>query len=285
VASEAIFKDPKTKALAKQAIEWRYRLLPYNYTLAYENSTTGIPLMRPVFMEYPNRKDFIERTDAYMWGPDIYVVPITEKGQQVANIDFPDAHPWFNLFTNERVVPKQSTSVARCFWGTRMRMVWNEPSIDTLTLDHIPVYVKAGAFIPMAKKGIQSTEQYRDDEVEIHFYYDPSVTSSSGQWFVDDGKTPQDFISTCYTNYIFNYTKASGNASYINVKALSPSCKPFPTTVTLVIHNVEEMPRVIGRNNDDALGYSFGILYDKESRTLRIPYALTTDNKLKIKFP
>jgi oligosaccharide 4-alpha-D-glucosyltransferase len=285
VASEAIFKDPKTKALAKAAIEWRYRLLPYNYTLAYENSTTGIPLMRPVFLEYPDRKDFMERTDAYMWGPDIYVVPITEKGQQVSNIDFPDAHPWFNLFTDERIVPKQSISMARCFWGTRMRMVWNEPSMDTLTLDHIPVYVKAGAFIPMAKKGIQSTEEYRDNQVEIHFYYDPSVTSSSGQWFVDDGKTPQDFTSTCYTNYLFSYGKSFGKTSIIDVKAVSPNCKPFQTTVTLVIHNVEEMPRVIGRKNDKALGYPFLISFDKTSKTLRIPYALVTDNPLKIKFP
>jgi alpha-glucosidase (family GH31 glycosyl hydrolase) len=285
VASEAIFKDPKTKALAKAAIEWRYRLLPYNYTLAYENSTTGIPLMRPVFMEYPDRKDFMERTDAFMWGPDLYVVPITDKGQRIAKIDFPDANPWFNLFTDERVVPKQSISMARCFWGTRMRTVWNEPSIDTLTLDRIPVYVKAGAFIPMAKKGIQSTEEYRDNQVEIHFYYDPSVTSSSGQWFVDDGKTPQDFTSTCYTNYLFSYGKSFGKTSIIDVKAVSPNCKPFQTTVTLVIHNVEEMPRVIGRKNDKALGYPFLISFDKTSKTLRIPYALVTDNPLKIKFP
>ncbi len=175
--------------------------------------------------------------------------------------------------------------MARCFWGTRMRMVWNEPSMDTLTLDHIPVYVKAGAFIPMAKKGIQSTEEYRDNQVEIHFYYDPSVTSSSGQWFVDDGKTPQDFTSTCYTNYLFSYGKSFGKTSIIDVKAVSPNCKPFQTTVTLVIHNVEEMPRVIGRKNDKALGYPFLISFDKTSKTLRIPYALVTDNPLKIKFP
>lgn len=175
--------------------------------------------------------------------------------------------------------------MARCFWGTRMRTVWNEPSMDTLTLDRIPVYVKAGAFIPMAKKGIQSTEQYRDDEVEIHFYYDPSVTSSSGQWFVDDGKTPQDFTSTCYTNYRFSYNKSFGNAAIINVVASAPTCKPFPSAVTLVIHNLDEIPRVIGRKNDKLLGYSFGVSYDKSSKTLRIPYALITDNRLKIKFP
>ena len=51
VPSEPIFRSDKAKALAKQAIELRYKLLPYNYNLAFENNKDGKPLMRPLFFE------------------------------------------------------------------------------------------------------------------------------------------------------------------------------------------------------------------------------------------
>ena len=284
VASEAIFKDPETKALAKQAIEWRYRLLPYNYTLAYENATTGIPLMRPVFMEYPQRKEYLDRTDCYLWGPDMFVVPVTEKGQKIAKIDFPDSNPWFNLYTDERVVPKQFITMARCFWGSRMEMVWNEPTIDSLTMDQIPVFVKAGAFIPMAEKGIQSTEEYSVNNVEVHFYYDPTVSASKGKLFEDDGTSRQDFDGDCFTLFEFDYLKKSRRKSVINVSANSPFCKPFSPGVTLVIHNVSEAPRIVSRTNDQLLGEDTKITFDSTTKTARLIYILEDGNELKIKF-
>jgi alpha-glucosidase/oligosaccharide 4-alpha-D-glucosyltransferase len=176
--------------------------------------------------------------------------------------------------------------MARCFWGTRMRLVWNAPTIDTLTMDQIPVYVKAGAFIPMAKKGLQSTAQYRADEVEIHFYYDPSVEKSAGKWFEDDGLTFQDFTAdgACYSLYEFEYQKKHGNLGEVSVDVISPYCKPFNHDVTLVIHNVAHLPKVHGRKNAKMFGSSYQERYDPSTNTLRLPYGLTTDNRLKIKF-
>jgi alpha-glucosidase (family GH31 glycosyl hydrolase) len=284
VPSEAIFKDTQTKALAKEAIEWRYRLLPYNYTLAYENSTTGIPLMRPVFMEYPKQTDFMDRTDCYFWGPDMFVVPITEKGQKIAKIDFPDSNPWFNLYNDERVVPRQFITTARCFWGSRMEMVWNEPTLDSLTMHNIPVFVKAGAFIPMAEKGIQSTEEYSVNKVEVHFYYDPTVSASKGKLFEDDGNSRQDFDGDCYTLFEFDYLKKSAKKSAINVKSTSPYCKPFSPGVTLLIHNVSEVPRIISKTNDQLLGEDTKITFDSTTKTARLIYILEDGNELKIKF-
>ena len=219
-----------------------------------------------------------------MWGPDLYVVPVTEKGQQLVKINFPDAKPWFNLFTDERILPNQSIAIAKCFWGTKHVMVWNEPTIDTLSLNAIPVFVKAGAFIPMARKGIQSTEDYSVNEAEIHFYYDPSISFSSGEWFEDDGISKQDFDGQCFTLYEFSYQKKLNHKSIIKVKTNSPYCKPFNPTVTLVIHNVSEMPNIRSRKNDKLLGYNLSNCYNAANKTLRIPFVLINDNELKIKF-
>jgi alpha-glucosidase/oligosaccharide 4-alpha-D-glucosyltransferase len=240
--------------------------------------------MRPVFMEYPKQTDFIDRTDCYFWGPDMFVVPVTEKGQKIAKIDFPDSNPWFNLYTEERVVPQQFITTARCFWGSRMEMVWNEPTIDSLTMDNIPVFVKAGAFIPMAEKGIQSTEEYSVNKVEVHFYYDPTVSASKGKLFEDDGNSRQDFDGDCYTLFEFDYLKKSAKKSAINVKSTSPYCKPFSPRVTLVIHNVSEVPRIISKTNDQLLGEDTKITFDSTTKTARLIYILEDGNELKIKF-
>ena len=56
VPSEPVFRSDKAKKLAKKAIELRYKLLPYNYNLAFENNQKGTPLMRPIFFEEDDDK-------------------------------------------------------------------------------------------------------------------------------------------------------------------------------------------------------------------------------------
>jgi len=50
IAPEVVFHDKRTQDILRKYIKLRYNLLPYNYTLAYQNSTTGMPLMRPLFL-------------------------------------------------------------------------------------------------------------------------------------------------------------------------------------------------------------------------------------------
>jgi oligosaccharide 4-alpha-D-glucosyltransferase len=89
VASEPVFKDANTKRLAKKAIELRYQLLPYNYSLAYENSTKGLPLMRPMFFEEENNEKLWTMEDQYFWGHNLLIAPVFEKGQQSREVYLP----------------------------------------------------------------------------------------------------------------------------------------------------------------------------------------------------
>lgn len=184
VASEAVFKDAQTKALAKAAIELRYQLLPYNYSIAYENATTGIPLLRPVFMEFPDATWAFNEAETYMWGPAFLVHAITDSLNSIKDKFYQTKLPlessWFDFHTGKKVSTKKAKT------STMVVQTVSCPK----TLNQIPVYVRSGSFIPMSPV-IQNTAQYKDTAVDLHFYIDPKSMNSSSSfvWYEDDGAT------------------------------------------------------------------------------------------------
>jgi alpha-glucosidase (family GH31 glycosyl hydrolase) len=173
VPSEPVFKDEKTKALAKSAIELRYALLPYNYTLAKENSETGLPLMRPLLFECENDLNAYTMTTTYLWGNAFLVTPVVDSGATHVNIHFPTHSVWFDFYSDERI---DFTSSKSCLSSM-------SAPVDMNT---IPVFVRAGSFVPRIEN-LKTTESYFSDTVEIHFYYDKTVKHSNGRLYEDDG--------------------------------------------------------------------------------------------------
>lgn len=69
VPAEPVFWDDSTKNLVRRYIELRYAMLPYNYTLLWENSTTGLPMMRPLCYA-DDDPALLTNTTTYLWGND-----------------------------------------------------------------------------------------------------------------------------------------------------------------------------------------------------------------------
>ncbi|MFM6946302.1 MAG: TIM-barrel domain-containing protein [Flavobacteriales bacterium] len=190
VASEAIFKDAQTKALAKAAIELRYQLLPYNYSLAYENTSKGNPLLRPIFMEFPEATWSFESADSYMWGPAFLVHAITDslesevyKNLSMITTLLPQSASWFDFHSGLLVAHQKLSNVSQ----TEYRVV-----MTPKTLQHIPVFVRSGSFIPMSPV-IQSTNDYKDSNVVLHYYIDALQANLTSEftWYEDDGNTAE----------------------------------------------------------------------------------------------
>jgi oligosaccharide 4-alpha-D-glucosyltransferase len=203
VPSEAIFKDEKTKQLAKEAIELRYQLLPYNYTLAFENHVNGTPLMRPIFMEDSRAHWSDSLATEYMWGSAFLVQPITKKiGENTLPIELvhATAGTWYNFHSGnelKNIRPTDLTYVPRSkekeYYETAHYQEINGQRFFMVgQLTRIPVLVKGGSFVPMAPI-IQSTETYADSLVTIHYYDGPELTESKGMWYEDDGLTNEAY--------------------------------------------------------------------------------------------
>lgn len=237
VASEPVFREAKTKALAKAAIELRYRLLPYNYTLAFDNHETGLPLMRPLFFVEPGNPALSAVADSYLWGSEFLVHPVLQTGQQQAEIYFPGERTWFDFYSGEAHAAGSSARVK-------------------IVADHIPVFVRAGAFIPMAKP-MQNTREYSGSEFDLHYYHDASVTHASGKLFDDDGETADSVAQQKYAVMYFQSEYASGTLR------LQLSCitgKNYPSRdrkTAITIHHILSRPvRVFAGNTPLAFDWN-----------------------------
>jgi len=168
IAAEPVFHDRRTRNIVRDFIKLRYRLLPYNYTLAYENSTTGMPLMRPLFFEDENDLSLIDEKDAYLWGDAFLVAPVLDAGVSSVDVNLPEG-AWFDFWNDTRYQGGKTASIP-------------------VTLKTIPVLVRGGSFIPMTVD-IDTTRDYSSKELTLHYYADANVANSTGQMYEDDGES------------------------------------------------------------------------------------------------
>ena len=219
VASEVAKKDIVTLAKAKKQVELRYQLMPYNYTLSFDNNQKGTPLMRPLFFEEPNNPALTTVAGTYFWGNDFLVTPITKAGVTSTSIYFPKSSNWFDFYTNQKHLAGTTENIA-------------------VKEDYIPTFVRGGSFIPMIET-IQNTSKYSLANFNLHYYFDETVTNSSGKLYNDDGATPNAFEKGQYE--ILNFTSANSGKSLI-IKLTTTNGKNYTSTdknVSVSIHNIK----------------------------------------------
>ncbi len=218
VPSEPVFREPKTKALVKQAIELRYKMLPYNYTLAFDNNQTGAPLMRPLFFEDETSIDLSDFNATYLWGKDFLVTPILNPSVTRKEVYFPKSAIWFDFYTDEKIEGGQTKNV-------------------TTTENAIPTYVRGGAFVPLAKP-MRNTSQYDATSFDLHYYHDTSVSLASGKLYHDDGLTPNAFEKGMYEIIHFNSKFEEGQLQIQLNAEIGEHFSSSSKKIDVVVHNV-----------------------------------------------
>ena len=116
------------EAALRGALELRYRLIPYLYSLAHESHASGLPLMRPLLMEFPEDPLVRELADEWLVGSRVLAAPLLNPGGQ-RTLYLP-AGEWYRLGTGQREPGGRVISV-------------------TARLDEIPIYVRAGTILPL----------------------------------------------------------------------------------------------------------------------------------------
>jgi alpha-glucosidase len=159
---------PEHEAIRKRYIEERYRLLPYIYTGMEETTRDGLPLMRPMFLEYPEQEPLVTEGDwansQYFFGHDLLVAPEPYEIAQEYRTMLPAGNLWYDYWTGKQLQP-----------GT----IKVKPALDTLH-----VYVRGGAIIPRQPL-VQTTAEKPQGPLDLRVYPDRSCqgfTTGRHRW-------------------------------------------------------------------------------------------------------
>jgi len=268
IAPEVVFHDKQTQDILREYIKLRYKLLPYNYTLAYQNSTTGMPLMRPLFFEFKaenNVEKTLENTlndkndlavfdnaTSYLWGDAFLVTPVVSANVNTVEIDLP-AGVWFDYFTHDNEPAKKYQGNQKIVLPTR--------------LDALPVLVRGGAFIPMIDE-IQSTQDYDASNLTLHYYADKSVASANYEMYEDDGKTYQAIEKGLFELLQFSATHKEQLNIHLTRSGKGYKNMPLERNMTLVIHNMSKAPNKVSLNNKRINN----VIWQEKSKTLAVTF-------------
>ncbi|MDT0581687.1 TIM-barrel domain-containing protein [Brumicola blandensis] len=225
IAPEPVFHDQATKDIVREFVKLRYRLLPYNYSLSFENSLSGLPMMRPTFLH--SASSDIENSTSYFWGDAFLVQPITDPGVTNVKMKLPPG-VWFNFWNDSRyknLSDDQETPL--------------EIEVS-VSLKELPVLVKAGSFIPMAKD-IQSTEAYDPSDLTVHYYHDPSVTQTTYTMYDDDGQSADSIKQANYQTIDFQAMSSDAGLQLDTQVKGSFADAPKSRDITFVVHGVNEI--------------------------------------------
>jgi oligosaccharide 4-alpha-D-glucosyltransferase len=110
-----------------------------------------------------------------------------------------------------------------------------------VTLNTIPVLVKAGSFVPMTKP-VQSTRDYSSEQLTLHYYADSSIDCAKGEMYEDDGKTPDAIAKGEFERLNFYYLNDNGTQKFELRRSGDYNGKPQSREVTLVVHNQSAKP-------------------------------------------
>jgi alpha-glucosidase len=202
--------------IRRHYIEERYRLLPYLYSLAEEATRTGLPMMRPVFLEFPAMTKLSgaggKAEPDFLLGPDLLVAPpATWEAPSAYEIHLPGPG-WTDYWTGERL----ATDTVK----------------ESPRLERLPVFVRPGAILPRQPL-VQSTSEVPQGALELAVY--PGA-DCAGSIYLDDGATMAyqrgDWLRQRFT---CSKGKAAG-AIDVQFEARSGAYKPWWTGIDVVVH-------------------------------------------------
>lgn len=186
-----------TMPIIRDALHLRYRLLPYLYTLFYESSKNGAPIMRPMVYEFQNDPTLMHEDFDFMFGPWLLVANVLEEGARKRNIYLPEG----NWYSWEKAQPYNGGQVIE---------------VDA-PLHLIPLFIREGAIIPM---NVNSHSPIRlGDQQVVELLISGGVDSSYDIYF-DDGRT-NNYLNGDYTLLRVDQTKTSIRISQVGIPPLT----------------------------------------------------------------
>jgi alpha-glucosidase len=232
------------EAIRKRFIEARYRLLPYVYTLADELARTGVPMMRPFWLEHPEADTFYTNNQAFLFGPDLLVQPKVEETLDPLEIVVP-AGVWYDYWTGERLA--------------------GAPKKKLPALGELSVLVRGGAILPHQPL-VQSTSETPKGPLELRVYPGPDC---HGSVYLDDGNT-FDYQKGAFVRLALSCQESPGSVT-VQMAAADGAFAPWFSSLAFAIHGAPSAPKQVTVAGKPVRDFKYDAA--KKLVTVTAPYA------------
>ncbi|MEJ2733116.1 MAG: glycoside hydrolase family 31 protein [Anaerolineae bacterium] len=148
------------ESICRRWIELRYELLPYLYTAAWQTTQTGLPMMRPLALAFPQDPRTYRLDDQFLLGDALLAAPVGHPGHRSRQVYLPGG-PWYDFWTGARLS--------------------GEVTADA-PLERMPLYVRAGSVLPLGPV-LQHSGQWPPEVLHLHVY----PGDGEGWLYEDDG--------------------------------------------------------------------------------------------------
>jgi len=193
-SKESLDREPwlyheSTRLIIRDAAYERYTHSALWYTLFYEHERTGLPVMRPMLMNYPDDRNTYDMEFEYMLGDKLMVRPVTNPGEKEVNVFFPRRSDgqydiWYNIRNYEKLT----------YQGT-----WNL-QVDSYS---IPVFQRGGAITPKRTVQRHAVELQQGDPLQLVVCLDANGTAA-GALYLDDTKS-LEYREGKYSYQVFEF--------------------------------------------------------------------------------
>ncbi|PRP78440.1 alpha-glucosidase II [Planoprotostelium fungivorum] len=225
-----LFGEPYTSVI-RDAIKSRYQHLPLWYTLFYKNTLTGLPPMRPLFLEFPSEEKIWNNQDQFLVGRELMVVPVTRSQQTTSRVVFPGAQKWYDI-----------TDGSSHAGGTEEEV--NVP------LEKYLVYQQGGTVVPKRERARRTSQHMDTDPFTLQIAVSREGTAE-GELYVDDGHT-FDFKKGVYS---YNQIKLeNGNLTY---KTLGGVYESQLLIEKIVVYGLSSAPSSVTTVSNEKLDFSY----------------------------
>lgn len=222
--------------IARASLELRYRLLPYIYSESARVSQQGGTLMRPLVMDYPADALALAQKYQFMFGPSLLVSPVVEEGPDSWRVYLPRQQGgWYDFHTGRKAEK-------------------SEGYIDVpVSLERIPVYVKAGTILPLTD-ACQHTGEVADAPWEIRVY-----PGADGEFVVyEDEGTNYQYEKGQFATFGITWKDRKGELT------LQPRKGRFPGM------NESRMLKIVIMDADGGLSQQKEVVYEGKKLTIKL---------------
>ncbi|TAK77416.1 MAG: DUF5110 domain-containing protein [Aquabacterium sp.] len=163
------FGDTVSWAARKQ-IEWRYRLMPYFYSLYAKAESDGVPVLAPTLFHFPADTATATQNGEFMLGASLLLAPVVTEGATTRALRLPAGSAWYDTHTDTRYAGGQTVTV-------------------DAPLDRLPTFARAGSIVPMGPVRQYAAQASSDEHLMLDIFADGAGTTGAFTLVEDDGLT------------------------------------------------------------------------------------------------